>query len=209
MSRNNDSRNSGSRVSPRVLEPMKQDDDVSKNVHGGKKAMSRSASIVGIAVFALIFAAVVSRNVVLAQRGGAPGGAATPQKVNADGTVPVKVSTRVYDKKALLSAPVLSEEVETGRALWLQKCAYCHDGVGQPTYKTVGTWIGAETVTTLGEDVVRVFISNGTPRMPGFSYALDEKQMNALIAYLKTVPSDQKPTPGQLAGTSGAPGSND
>jgi mono/diheme cytochrome c family protein len=152
---------------------------------------------------------------VSAQRGGGQQGPDThgvpaPEKMIGDGkTVPVKVTTRMYDKKVLLSAPVLSEEAQIGHALYLQKCAYCHDGVGQPTYKTMGPWLGAETVKTRGEDVVRVFISNGTPRMPGFSYGLDEKQINALIAYMKTIPSTQKPTPGQLAGTTGAGGSND
>ena len=173
--------------------------------------MIRRVSIAFVVTIAVLTSMMVS---VSAQRGGGQGpdthGVPVPEKMIGDGsTVPVKVTSRVYDKKAMLSAPVLSEEAQTGRALWLQKCAYCHDGVGQPTYKTMGAFESSDTVKTLGEDVVRVFISNGTPRMPGFSYALNEQQINAVIAYLKTVSPDQKPTPGQLAGTSAAPGSSD
>src|SRR5579871_615286 len=74
-------------------------------------------------------------------------GDSAAQRAARDGkTVPLNVTTRAYDTKILLSAPVLTEEEQTGRALWVQRCAYCHDGVGQPSYKTMGNWIGAETV---------------------------------------------------------------
>jgi mono/diheme cytochrome c family protein len=167
---------------------------------------TRMRVVRGAVASAVVVSMVVG--VAAAQRGGQgqpdTHGVPAPEKMVGDGkTVPVKVVTRVYDKKVLLSAPALSEEAQTGRVLWLQKCAYCHDGVGQPTYKTMGAWIGAETVKTLGDDVIRVFITNGSPRMPGFKYALDEQQVNAVLTYLKTVPSTQKPTPAQLAGTGG------
>jgi mono/diheme cytochrome c family protein len=111
------------------------------------------------------------------------------------------VTSRDYDKKLLVGAPVLPEDVQRGRALWLQRCAYCHDGVGQPTYKTMGPWLGAETVQARGEAALRAFIGTGTQRMPGFRYTLKPQQIDDVIAFLKTVPSSQKPTPGQLAGT--------
>ena len=110
------------------------------------------------------------------------------------------VTARVYDKKQLLSAPVLPEDAQRGRALWLQRCAYCHDGVGQPTYKTMGPWLGAETVQALGENSFRAFVAAGSPRMPGFRYTLQQQQVSDLISFLKTVSSNQKPTAGQLAG---------
>jgi cytochrome c2 len=176
--------------------------------------MTQRISVVLGVVTTAVIASMMVGVTVLAQRGGQgtpdTHGIPTPEKIIGDGkTVPVKVSTRVYDKKVLLSAPVLSEEAQTGRALYLQKCAYCHDGVGQPTYKTMGPWLGAELVKSRGDDVVRAFISSGTVRMPGFSYALDAQQINAVIAYMKTIPSDQKPTPGQLAGTQPAAGKDD
>jgi mono/diheme cytochrome c family protein len=117
----------------------------------------------------------------------------------------ITVTKRMYDKQKLLSAPVLSEDAYRGRALWLQRCAYCHDGVGQPSYNTMGSWLGAETIQTLGEVAVRAIVSLGTERMPGFRYTLQPQQLNDLIAFLKTVPSNTKPTADQLAGrTAGA-----
>ena len=117
------------------------------------------------------------------------------------------VSSRVYDKKQLLATPALSDDALKGRALWLQRCAFCHDGVGQPTYKTMGPWLDAEIIKSLGENVLRTIIATGTPQMPGFRYGLQPQQVDELIAFLKTVTSDQKPTPEQLAGAQGAGGS--
>jgi len=68
----------------------------------------------------------------------------------------------------------------------------------------MGSWLGAESVRLLGEDVLRAIIGAGTEQMPAFRYTLQPQQVNQLIAFLKTVPSDQKPTPEQLAARSSA-----
>lgn len=128
-------------------------------------------------------------------------GIPTPEKIYGDGvTWPIKIQVRDYDKKQLLAKPDFSEQAQTGGILWLQKCAYCHDGVGAPTYKTMGPWLSAEIITNLGEDVVKSFISNGDVRMPAFKYDLSSDQEDDLIAFLKTVKSDQEPTAAQLSG---------
>jgi cytochrome c len=175
--------------------------------------IKRIPAILGVAAASIVVTMVVG-GVVSAQGGGQQvpdtHGVVTPEKVVEVGkTVPLKVTPRVYDKKVLMSAPVLSEEAQIGRALWLQKCAYCHDGVGQPTYKTMGPWLGAETVQTRGEAAIKAFINSGTMRMPGFKYALDGTQMDDLLAYIKTITADQKPTAAQLAGRNAAPGRED
>jgi mono/diheme cytochrome c family protein len=113
-------------------------------------------------------------------------------------TMLLQVVTRQYDVKQLLAAPALSIEAQRGRATWLQRCAYCHDGVGQPTYRTMGPWLGAETVQVLGPDALRAIINVGTERMPGFRYGLRPQQVDQVIDFLKTVGNDQKPTPLQL-----------
>jgi cytochrome c553 len=171
--------------------------------------MSKQISV-GLGVSAVaVLASTMVVVLVSAQQGPSTHGIPTPEKVYGDGkTVPIKITTRQYDEKLLLSEPVLSDEAQTGRALWLQKCAYCHDGVGQPTYRTMGPWLGAETVQTLGEASVRAFINTGTTRMPGFRYGLDSQQVDDLIAFLNTVSSDKKPTPAQLAGKEPAGGSD-
>jgi mono/diheme cytochrome c family protein len=122
----------------------------------------------------------------------------------ADGSSKVTVTTRAYDTKQLLNVAV-PEDVYRGRTVWLQRCAYCHDGVGQPSYRTMGPWLGAETVQNLGEDRLKAVVANGTVRMPGFRYTLQAPQVNDLIAFLKTISSDQKPTPEQLNGRSAGP----
>ena len=161
--------------------------------------IKRIPVIFGIAATSIVIAMAVGSAASAQGRGQQGPGAPAPISPDAK-TVPLKVTVRVYDKKALMSAPVLSEEAQVGRAIWLQKCAYCHDGVGQPTYKTMGPWLGAETVQTRGEPAIKAFINNGTVRMPGFSYTLDAKAMDNLLTYMKTITADQKPTAAQLAG---------
>jgi mono/diheme cytochrome c family protein len=112
----------------------------------------------------------------------------------------VSVSVRAYDRQQLLNPPKLSDAEYRGRALWLQRCAYCHDGVGQPSYQTMGTWIGAETIQTIGDVAFRAITNLGTERMPGFQYSLKPQQMDELMAFIKTVPASTKPTADQLAG---------
>jgi mono/diheme cytochrome c family protein len=38
---------------------------------------------------------------------------------------------------------------------------------------------------------MRETITNGTPRMPGFKLLFEPAQINAIVAYLKTVPAPQ------------------
>jgi len=113
-------------------------------------------------------------------------------------TAPLEVAVRTYDREKLLASLTAPDGVRRGRALWLQRCAFCHDGVGQPTYNTMGPWIGAETVRLLGPEAVRLIVNAGTEQMPGFRYALQPDQINQVIEFLQSVGADQKPTPGQL-----------
>jgi mono/diheme cytochrome c family protein len=169
--------------------------------------MSKSIRIAVATLSTMLLALAVLRVAVSAQAGqtGARGGAASAGPAAGDQkTAPVKVTKRVYDKNVLLSMPALSENEQIGRAIFQQRCAYCHDGVGQPTYKTMGDWIGGETVQAVGVDAMKAFINTGTVRMPGFQYALDSKQMDALIAFIKTIPSSEKPTQSQLDGKAAA-----
>ncbi len=43
------------------------------------------------------------------------------------------------------------------------------------------------------EAVMREVISNGTPRMPGFKYHFEPAQIEAIVAYLKTIPTPPAP----------------
>ena len=115
-------------------------------------------------------------------------------------SAPVQVLTRVYDLNELTHEPKVPETVFRGRVLWVQKCAFCHDGLGQPTYKTMGPWLDQDLVKSLTDDAVKVLIQYGTARMPGFRYGLSPSQVDDLLNFLKTVPASDKPTPAELAG---------
>ena len=154
--------------------------------------MSRARSVACIIMAA---AAFVSGGHFVASAQQRNAGAAATQDPNK-----ITVTKRAYDKQQLLGAAALSDEVYRGRTIWLQRCAYCHDGVGQPSYNTMGPWIDSERVQLLTEVAIRAIVAAGTERMPGFSYALTPQQVGEVIAFLKTVPSSKKPTPAQLAG---------
>ena len=117
-------------------------------------------------------------------------------------SAPIQVVPREYDIAGMAREPKVPETVFRGRVLWLQKCAYCHDGLGQPTYKTMGPWVDQEMVKTLTEDVVKILIRSGTTRMPAFKDGLSEPQLDDLVNFLKSVPASAAPTPAQLAGRS-------
>jgi streptogramin lyase/mono/diheme cytochrome c family protein len=121
--------------------------------------------------------------------------------IAAQGSNPeVRVVARDYDIHALVAAPPLSDRALQGRALWLQRCAFCHDGVGTPTYRTMGPWIDADRVQALGEERVRATIADRSTRMPGFKYALDRDDVDHLLTFLQSIGPEHKPTADQLAG---------
>lgn len=144
-------------------------------------------------LFAAIAAAastVVRPSVALTQEIVAAAPAAGP-------TTPKEIK-RDYDIRQLIELSKVPSDVYRGRVLWLQECALCHDGLGQPSYQTMGPWLDAETVKTLGEAAVRAVVDSGTARMPEFRYNLQPRQVNDLIAFLKSVTT--KPTADELAG---------
>jgi mono/diheme cytochrome c family protein len=80
----------------------------------------------------------------------------------------------------------LTDQQKMGRQVFAQSCGVCHlpPNLGARTYgpalnKDAG---GGDP------DVVRAFIEDGTPRMPSWKYYLKPQQIDAIIAYLKTVP---------------------
>jgi mono/diheme cytochrome c family protein len=145
-------------------------------------------TLVAIGLFACAAPAILT-----GQREGGDGPGAAPQ---------IKVVTRDYDMKALLQtyeAP-LSDEVRKGRNVWLQRCAYCHDGVGTPTYNTLGPWLDKEVVAKRGDSAVREKILKGSSTMPAFQWGLKPAQVDQVIAFIKTISPDQKPTEAQKSG---------
>jgi mono/diheme cytochrome c family protein len=79
-----------------------------------------------------------------------------------------------------------------GLRLFSQSCGVCHTLVQQRSRQ----YAPALSRDTLGgdEELMREYISNGTPRMPGFRYSFEPAQIGAIVQYIKTVLPQPTPT---------------
>jgi len=80
----------------------------------------------------------------------------------------------------------LTDQQVMGRQVFAQSCGVCHlpPSLGARTY---GPALNKEAGG--GDDeVMREFITNGTPRMPAFKHYLKPDQIEAIISYVRTVP---------------------
>jgi mono/diheme cytochrome c family protein len=98
----------------------------------------------------------------------------------------------VLAQGAAAPAP-LDDTQKLGQRLFYQSCVVCHV---KPQI-TSGQYGPVLSKQTLGgqEEALRVFISNGTSRMPGFKFQFEPGQINAIVAYLKTLPAPAQPAP--------------
>jgi mono/diheme cytochrome c family protein len=94
------------------------------------------------------------------------------------------------------SAPALTEQQKMGEGLFLNNCSLCHlphkEGNPKSTQEgnsygpsLKGLFRGAKPV--LNDQVARQFVMKGTQKMPGFQYSLEPKEIDSIIAYLKTL----------------------
>ena len=88
---------------------------------------------------------------------------------------------------------VLDERQLLGMRLFNQSCRVCHTKpqLTSPLYGpelSQGSAGGSETA-------MREVISNGTPRMPGFKYHFEPAQIDAIVAYLRTIPTPAASAP--------------
>jgi mono/diheme cytochrome c family protein len=78
-----------------------------------------------------------------------------------------------------------------GLRLFSQSCGVCHTLVQQRT-RQYGPVLSRETLGG-DEELIREYISNGTPRMPGFRYYFEPAQINDIVRYIKTIPPQAAP----------------
>src|SRR5208282_6280116 len=87
---------------------------------------------------------------------------------------------------AAAAQPASGDQTMLGMRLFNQSCRVCHTKpqLVSPQYAPV------LSMSTLGgkADVMRETISNGTPRMPGFKYHFKPDEIDAIVAYIKTIP---------------------
>src|ERR1700680_1153064 len=93
-----------------------------------------------------------------------------------------------------------SDQTMLGMRLFNQSCRVCHTKpqLVSPQYAPV------LSTNTLGgkADAMREVISNGTPRMPGFKYHFKSAEIDAIVAYIKTIPAPSDAPPPVKAGSS-------
>ena len=110
--------------------------------------------------------------------------------------IPVAASAQSPQASSSVAVSGLNEQQRTGKRLFLQNCALCH--VPEPRNpkdpKDLGTTVGPRLEGLFSgekprpEAVVRTFVQVGSEgKMPGFQYSLEPKDMDAVIAYLKTL----------------------
>ena len=97
----------------------------------------------------------------------------------------------------------LTEQQKMGRQVFAQSCGVCHlpPSLGARTY---GPALNKDAGG--GDDeVMREFITNGTPRMPAFKHYLKPDQIEAIISYVRTVPVQAAAAPARGGGGGGEP----
>jgi mono/diheme cytochrome c family protein len=95
-----------------------------------------------------------------------------------------------------------------GLRLFSQSCGVCHTPVQQRARQYAPT-LSRETLGG-DEELIREYISGGTPRMPGFRYNFEPEQIAAIAQYLKTIPPQAPAAPAQAPpGRAGTPGQNE
>ena len=94
---------------------------------------------------------------------------------------------------------------QRGMRLFNQSCRVCHT---KPTLLSpqYGPTLSMDTLGG-NADAMRAIISNGTSRMPGFKYDFSAAQIDAIVAYIKTVPTPAQTTPAAAKGGA-APGAD-
>ena len=109
--------------------------------------------------------------------------------------LPPSWSAQSKQSSPLASLPVLNDQQRTGRNLFIKNCSLCHlphktENKSTDPGPAIGPLLNGlfHGQKPLSEQVVRTFILRGVPdKMPGFQYGLEPKEIDDIIAYLKTL----------------------
>ena len=94
------------------------------------------------------------------------------------------------------------DQVKLGERLVGQSCVVCHFA----PQITSGTYAPALSKDTLGGNaqIMHQFIADGSQRMPGFKYQFKPQEIDAIVAYIKTIPPAAAPAPPPRKASGGA-----
>ncbi len=106
---------------------------------------------------------------------------------------------------ALAAAPASAQNLaptqQTGQHLFNQSCRVCH---AKPQFNSTQYGPTLSKVSASGNpQAMHQVIANGTPRMPGFKYHFKPEQIDAIVAYLMTVPPPDAPAAAPAKSRSG------
>ena len=90
------------------------------------------------------------------------------------------------------AAASLNDQQKLGQRLVVQHCSLCHVRASIAGDERIGPELSRASASS-NDDALRETISNGTPRMPGFKLQFEPAQIDAIIAYLKTVSPQAAP----------------
>ena len=87
------------------------------------------------------------------------------------------------------SSAALSPTELAGKKMFVQRCSICHlPPLGRSAdTKPFGPPVNGFVKSAETEARAREIIRKGTPRMPGFQYGLESREIEDLIAYLRTM----------------------
>lgn len=110
---------------------------------------------------------------------------------------------------ALAAAPALAQDAakldatqQTGQHLFNQSCRVCH---AKPQFNSAQYGpVLSKAAASGNAKGMHDIIANGTPRMPGFKYHFKPEQIDAIVAYLMTVPPPAAAAPAAAPKRSGA-----
>ena len=80
----------------------------------------------------------------------------------------------------------LNDTQRLGRQILAQSCGVCHLPPALNA-KTYGPPLN-KTAANGDDSIMREYILGGTPRMPAFKHYLSSSEIDAIIAYVRTVP---------------------
>ena len=81
----------------------------------------------------------------------------------------------------------LNPTQRTGRQVFAQSCGICHLSP-QRGAATYGPALNQASASR-NDELMRGFITQGTPRMPAFKFYLTSAEIDSVVAYLRTVPA--------------------
>jgi mono/diheme cytochrome c family protein len=85
----------------------------------------------------------------------------------------------------------LNDQQRLGQQLVAQSCGVCHL-VPSLGARTFGPPLNKNAAGG-DDDIMRQYITEGTPRMPSFKHYLKPNEIDAIIAYVRTVPVPAAP----------------